>query len=244
MAMQTPRLKHFRALFTGEFTENQSGFTVAEILIAIFIFAVIVTTVFGSYRATSEQVEIVSRNRKLVEMGRICLDRMTNDLKALHASLPPEYSKPEINSDPDPYRVVGTNETIGSETYASLRFTSFAHLPIRPSRSFGIAQIVYYVQRDDNDQYHLHRADQLFPYDAFEADPADPVLCGPIRSFSLTYYDNTGRSYDTWDSESESNEFSTPSAVGIRLEIGDEKDTQIFSTRVLLNVYRTAPDAE
>jgi len=241
--MQTSQVNPITHSLASGFIKDQHGFTVAEILIAIFIFTVIVTTVFGSYRATSEQVDIVSKNRKLVEMGRISLDRITRDLKALHVSQPPEYSQPEFNSDPDPYRLMGTNETISSRNFASLQFTSFAHLPVRPSRLFGIAQIVYYVMPDESDQFHLYRADQLYPYEPFEADPEDPILCGPIRSFAITYYDNAGNTYDTWDSESDANEFSTPVAVGIRLEIGNEEEFQIFSTRVKLNVYRAAAEA-
>ena len=222
---------------------DQSGFTVAEILIAIFIFAVIVTTVFGSYRATSEQVDIVSRNRQLVEMGRNCLDRMTRDLIAIWVAQPPEYTPPRFNNPPDLYRIVGTLDSVGDRTTTRLRFTSFAHLPIRPSRYFGVARIVYYILPDENDQYHLYRADQLYPYEPFEADPADPVLCTHVRSFTMMFYDDSGRSYETWDSESESIDFSTPAAVGIRLELGDERDTQVFNTRVSLSVRRRAVEA-
>jgi len=214
---------------------DQSGFTVAEILIAIFIFAVIVTTVFGSFRATSEQVEIVSRNRRLVEMGRNCLDRITRDLIAIWVAQPPEYTPPSFNTPPDPYRI--------DRTTTRLRFTSFAHLPIRPSRSFGVARIVYYVRPDEIDQYLLYRSDQLYPYEPFEADPADPVLCTQVHSFTMTFYDDSGRSSEIWDSESESIDFSTPAAVGIRLELGDEGDKQVFNTRVTLNVRRSAMEA-
>jgi len=222
---------------------DQSGFTVAEILIAIFIFAVIVTTVFGSYRATSEQVEIVSRNRQLVEVGRNCLDRMTRDLIAIWVAQPPEYTPPSFNTPPDPYRIVGALDSVGDRTTTRLRFTSFEHLPIRPSRSFGVARIVYYIQLNENDQYYLYRADQLYPYEPFEADPADPVLCTHVRSFTMTFYDDSGRPSETWDSESESIDFSTPAAVGIRLELGDERDTQVFNTRVSLSVRRIAMEA-
>ena len=219
---------------------DQSGFTVAEILIAIFIFATIVTTVFGSFRATSKQVEIVSRNRQLVEMGRNCLDRMTRDLIAIWVAQSPEYTPPRFNTPPDPYRIVGTLDSVGDRTTTMLRFTSFEHLPIRPSRSFGVARIVYYVRPDEIDQYLLYRADQLYPYEQFEADPADPVLCAHVRSFTMTFYDDSGRSSETWDSESESIDFSTPAAVGIRLELGDERGTQVFNTRVTLSVRRSA----
>ncbi len=222
---------------------DQSGFTVAEILIAIFIFAVIVTTVFGSYRATSKQVQIVSRNRQLVETGRNCLDRMTRDLIAIWVAQPPEYIPPRINTPPDPYRIVGALDSVGDRTTTRLRFTSFEHLPIRPSRSFGVARIVYYIQLNENGQYHLYRADQLYPYEPFEVDPADPVLCTHVHSFKMTFYDDSDRSSETWDSESESIDFSTPAAVEIRLELGDEGDTQVFNTRVSLSVRRSAAEA-
>jgi len=222
---------------------DQSGFTVAEILIAIFIFAVIVTTVFGSYRATSKQVQIVSRNRQLVETGRNCLDRMTRDLIAIWVAQPPEYTPPRFNTPPDPYRIVGALDSVGDRTTTRLRFTSFEHLPIRPSRSFGVARIVYYIRPDENNQYHLYRADQLYPYEPFEANPADPVLCTHVRSFTVTFYDDSGRSSETWDSESESIDFSTPAAVGIRLELGDDRDAQVFNTRVTLSVRRSAAEA-
>ena len=242
--MDIPNCKYRQRHRLFDMASGDNGFTVAEILIAIFIFAIIVTTVFGSYRATSEQVEIVSKNRSLVEMGRTCLDRITNDLKAIRISLLPEYSPPDIDSDPDPYRIVGTIETVGGETNARLRFTSYAHLPIQPSRPYGIARIVYYVQKDQDGRYQLHRADQLYPYEKFEPDPMDPVICKAVRSFAISYYDGEGRNSDTWDSEAKVQTFSTPVGISFHLEIGDEEDALVFSTRVSLNVFRSPVESE
>jgi general secretion pathway protein J len=219
-------------------SSDRSGFTMIEILIAIFIFAIIITTVFGSYRATSQQIEIVSKNRYLVEMGRNCIDRMTRDLIAIWVVQPPEYTPPRFSHEPDPYRIVGEEDLIGDQTFARLRFTSLAHLPIRPSRPFGIARIVYYVQSDDNGMHRLFRSDRLFPYGAFEADPMDPILCTDVRSLSFTFYDRTGVSHESWDSESKLVRFSTPVAIGIRLELGDASDIQIFKTQVTLPARR------
>lgn len=224
----------------GSVRAVQSGFTVVEILIAIFIFAIIVTTVFGSYRATSEQVEIVARDHHLVEMGRNCLDRITRDMAAIRIAPLPEYKPPGFDSPPDPYRIVGIHDSVGDRTMSQLRFTSFEHLPIRPSRPFGIARIVYYVEPDDTDRYRLYRSDQLYPFESFEPDPADPVLCAQVHAFDVTFYDERGDSSETWDSESESIDFATPAAVGIRLELGDKDNRQVFSTRVALNAQRSA----
>ena len=113
----------------------------------------------------------------------------------------------------------------------------------QPSRSFGVARIVLYVRPDTSDQHHLCRADQLYPYEPFEVNTVDPVLCTHVRSFAMTFYDDSGQSSETWDSESGSIDFSTPAAVGIRLELGDEQETQVFNTRVILSVRRSAVEA-
>ncbi|RUA00230.1 MAG: hypothetical protein DSY89_06970 [Deltaproteobacteria bacterium] len=209
-----------------------------EILIAMFIFAIIITTVFGSYRGTAEQIERVSKDRYLVEMGRNCIDRITRDLLAVWVVQSPEYQPPGINSDPDPYRVAGEDDSVDNLSYTRLQFTSLAHLPIRPSRSFGIARIVYYVQSDENGMHRLFRSDRLFPYGRFEEDPMDPVLCTHVHALSFTFYDSDGEPHEEWNSESESVKYATPAAVEIRLELGDGESTQIFKTRVNLPVRR------
>ena len=223
---------------------GRSGFTMIEILIAIFIFSIIVTTIFGSYRGISEQIAAVSKDRYLIEMGRNCIDRMTRDLRSIWVVQLPGYSRPRVNHDPDPYRVAGEEDSAGDHTFTRFRFTSLAHLPIRPSRSFGIARIVYYVQADENDVYRLFRSDRLFPYEEFAPDPLDPVLCTHVHSLTFLFFDDTGESHTSWDSESESVEFATPTAVEIRLELGDESNLEIFKTRVTLPVHREKlPDA-
>lgn len=237
-----PQNKNKMLPMSGEET-SQRGFTAVEILIGIFILAVIVITIFGSYQVVSEQVAIVSQNRKLVEIGRNCLDRMTRDLTDLWVAQPPEYTPPEFNQPPDDYRLVGTQDSVGGQTHARLRFTSFKHLPIRPSRPHGIARIVYYVLADENDQHLLYRADHLYPFKPFETDPEDPILCTQVRSFTLTFYDKAGQSFDTWDSESDANDFATPVAIGIRLELGEEQHSQVFTTRVPLSVVRGVIDS-
>lgn len=52
------------------------GFTLIEILIAIFIFAIVVTTIFGSYRSVFGDVETLGKGTALYEMARNCLERM------------------------------------------------------------------------------------------------------------------------------------------------------------------------
>ena len=104
------------------------GFTLMEILIAIFIFGIIVSTIFGSFHAVFSQTEAITNDSALYEMGRNCMNRMVVDLQAIHAALPPQYSEPTEDDDPDPFRFVSEIKQIDQKEFPMLRFTSRSHV--------------------------------------------------------------------------------------------------------------------
>jgi general secretion pathway protein J len=214
------------------------GFTLLEIMIAIFIFAVVITTIFTSYSAISSGNEIIDQNTASYEMATNCLNRMIIDLRSIHLSLPPGYSPPAIGDPPELYRIVGDKFDIQGTAFPRLRFTSLAHISFGEKRESGIAEIVYYVQAADDGNHVLKRADKLYPYGEFEEKPGDPVLCENVKSLAFKYYDKEGTEYDQWDSDGEDLGYSTPSAIGIKLELAEGTDSLAFETMVNLPVYR------
>ena len=98
----------------------------------------------------------------------------------------------------------------------------------------GVAEIVYYVKRFDETGFALHRSDTLYPYDEnSEPKPIDPILCAPLQSLKLTYFDSEGDAHSQWDSESEDMAFATPRAVEIVIALGPDKSVaDVFQTRV------------
>ena len=88
-------------------SDSANGFTLLEILVAIFIFAVVITTIFGSFRAVFSSVDAVGGDAAVFDAARICLDRMATDLGGLVIADYPRYAKPEFNDPPDIYRLVG-----------------------------------------------------------------------------------------------------------------------------------------
>jgi len=222
-----------------------SGFTLLEILIAIFIFSIIVTTIFGSFTSVFSNAETISKGIGSYEMGKNCLNRMIFDLKSMHVSPDAEYARPSLNDTPDPYRVVGDTSYAGTASFSRLRFTSLSHVSLEKSTRDGIAEIVYYVQSQDDEQYVLRRADSLYPYKRFdgknfEEQFADPALCEGVKSLIFIYYDEEGTEYDYWDSESSEFKYATPSAIKIKLEFGDDYSSLFFETMVDLPIYRMA----
>lgn len=215
-----------------------SGFTLLEIMIAIAIFATVVTLIFGSYNMIFGNIEAINRGSDAYEMAKSCLERMTEDLNACHISLPPVYSPDQTDDSEDPYRIVGENGFPGGTDFGRLRFASFSHLPLNRDQRTGIAEIVYYVQETENDQYILRRSDRLEPFEPFEEKRSDPILCKNIRELKFNFFDMEGEKSDTWDSESDESDYSTPKAIHVRLAIGDDDMSHVFETMITLPVSR------
>jgi general secretion pathway protein J len=215
-----------------------SGFTLLEIMIAIFIFAVIVTTIFASYRTVFSNADIINKDITSYEMARNSLNRMIIDLQSIHLALPPDYAPPDFDDPPDPFRIVGEATNIKGSDFPWLRFTSLAHLPLGKSRSGGIVEIVYYVQGTDDAGFVLKRADNSYPFQDFEEKASDPVLCEDVKALTIKYLDQEGEEYDVWDSDDETYEYATPAAVKIKLELETGSGSVLFETMVALPVMR------
>ena len=214
------------------------GFTLLEIMVAIIIFGIITTALFSSFNAVFKTTEAVDRGISTYETAKNCINRIVNDLQSIYVSITPDYTIPEFNSDPDPYRIKGETRFDGDKGFSKLRFTSHEHIPFGGNTNKGITEIVYYIHVSGNGDYVLKRSDKLRPYEPFEPKTSDPVLCENLKSLVFRYYDEEGRDYDTWDSDSDEYGYATPKAIGIKLEIGDDAGTFKYETKIALKVFR------
>jgi general secretion pathway protein J len=214
------------------------GFTLLEVIITVFIFSIVLSTLFVSFNTILSTADAIDTDASSYEMGKNCLDRMIIDLTAVHVTRPPTYRVPDIDDPPEPYRFTGDSSQAGDETFGRLRFTALSHLPFENRLVDGIAEISYYVQETEEETYVLKRQDNLEPYPSFEEKYTDPILCRNIRSFTFTYFDAEGEAFENWDSEDEAYDRATPVAVKIALTFGDENRQLVFETTVSLPVFR------
>ncbi len=219
---------------------QRCGFTLIEIMIAMFILAVVISLVFGSLDGVLGSADHVNAQSDLLEMGQSGMDRITADLNALHIMDYPRYQPPEIADDEQEalYRIKGEAVSMGGRHFAKLRFTSLAHLPFNHDARQGIAEIVYYMLESENDAYTLRRKDSLYPYPDFEEDQNDPIVCEHVQAFEVLYFDHEGQETDDWDSQSRNVEYATPVAVAVKLAVGDKDAPMVLNTRVALPVHR------
>ena len=227
---------------------NTSAFTLLEIMIAIFIFAIIVTTIFGSFNYLYSNPESLKHDLKNYEMAQNCFNRIIADLESLNITPELFYKPPDMDSDPDPYRVQGDGYPANEPGLGRLRFASMAHLPLGEDTREGVAEITYYLQEsdDENTGYLLRRADQLYPYDPFEEKSSDPLLCEGVKTLTFTYIDEEKEEHEQWDSEDDSYKYATPRIIHIQLVLQtsttnaeDEEDNGLlFETQVKLPIWR------
>ncbi len=214
------------------------GFTLMEVLVAIAILAIVVTTILASFNSVFSTTEVLDESAEIYAMAKNCMKRIVLDLESIHIVQRPIYKPPELDQPPDPYRIVATTKDIGGTGFAQIRFTSRAHVVLENSPREGIAEIIYYVQSGDEGPPVLRRADNLYPYPDFEERGSDPVLSKYVKSLAFKFYDKEGLEFDVWDSESDEFGYATPTAIGIKLELAGKTTSHTFETMVSLPISR------
>jgi general secretion pathway protein J len=218
------------------------GFTLMEILLAILILAIVITTVLASFNTVFSTTDALEQGHERFQEARNCLQRLSTDLACLYVLRRPLFKTPEFNAPPDPFRLVGTTETLNGISFAVLRFTSRAHLPMGGDQRAGLAEIVYYPVTDEAGNVSLKRADNSYPFPDFEPRDSDPVICERVTLFALLYVDAEGETYEDWNSDSEDKGFATPRAIQVHLVTGEGAEAFHFSTRIRLSVFRKESD--
>lgn len=215
-----------------------AGFTLMEVLVAITILAIVVTTILASFNAVFSTTEVLDESADIYEIAKNCMKRMVLDLESIHIVQRPIYKPPELDQPPDPYRIVATTEDADGTRFAKIRFASSAHVRLEKGLREGIAEIVYYLQASNDGLPVLKRADNLYPYPDFEEKGSDPVLSKYVKSLAFKFYDREGLEFDVWDSDSDEFGYATPTAIGIKLELASKAASHPFETMVFLPVSR------
>jgi len=218
---------------------SSGGFTLLEIMIAIFIFSIVISTIVITYRSLFGATGVIEGHIAHSEMARSCLERFRSDLRSLYVLLPPEYQPSGFNEEPNPFGFFGETDGSGGIDRPRIGFTTLEHVPKDGGEGQGLAQIWYYLQPNEREAFHLRRSDHLYPFPDFEERNTDPIVCDQIQSFTITYIDNEGTPLEEWNSESGDVEYATPRAVHVTLQMGSpDEPPRTYESRIYLPVYR------
>ncbi len=209
---------------------SQKGFTLLEVLIAMFIFAVVLSTLYVAYSGTFRNIEETESQADLYQMARIVLERMTEDLESVYmASQTKNATQEEPVVANQSTRFVGTMTEVEGRRLDTLRFASKAHIDLSDGGPYpGTAEIVYYVRENSEEEggVTLYRTDRANFGQGEEEGTGGWILCDRLYAIQFTYYDEQGGAYDNWDSTEESLKDKLPSGISILLELADKTNPE------------------
>lgn len=245
-----------------------SGFTLLELLLAVVILGLVLTTVYGALSRTEDSKRRAEERAELYSAGRQAVLRMANDIEA---ALPPP------SGDRIYFRGTSGNGDAPEMHFVTMNRGGYGMQRVRPGRVL----IVYSLDPLPNRRnlFALRREEYLYAAMLAEADgitqqptaleseseeeqaptaqatylldcpdvPNElnlPGMCLPAISLTFRYYDETvGDWRDEWDTTGNDAVFGRlPAAVEITLTLADEEGgAHDFSTIVDLPLSRGQP---
>lgn len=212
--------------------QGSRGFTLLEILIAIFILGIVLTTIYAAYSGTLRVITELDDDSRAYQLARITIDRMSRDLTSLERS-------------GDAFVLQSKRAIIGSREFGSLNFWSAAHVAFEDKELSGRpASISYFVREDGAGGFSLWRSDVPGSRPvANNESRGGVIICENLQALNLKFFDESGREFDSWDTVSPSTgqKGQPPALVQIDLVVANGRDTEKpykFTTRIFLPVRK------
>jgi len=212
--------------------KNQAGFTLLEIIVALLIFAVIVSVIYPAYTGTYRNIDVAETQAEIYEMARITLIRIIEDIESTYIPRESDISGDSENTE----TFTGQSDYLGGRRADRIRFFSKSHIDITDSLvEGGDAKIAYYPLQKEDESISLYRSDTPGNLEWPEENTKGWIICEGLYSISFTYTDKNGNTYDDWDTSVGNSRNKLPSIIHITLEFIDKDDPEtplIFSTAV------------
>lgn len=209
------------------------GFTLLEILIAIFILSIVLTTIYAAYSGTLTVIKELDDDSRAYQMARITLDRMGRDLSSLQRF-------------EDNFVLQAEKSGIGDREFGSMFFWSASHLVFEEDELSGSpASIAYFVRENKDGGFSLWRSDVAGAKPSTEKKTEGGlIICQNLQALHLKFYDEGGKDYDSWDSTTSlggRQKGKPPVLVQIELILVNARDVDKpykFITRVFIPVKK------
>lgn len=167
------------------------GFTLMEILLAIFIFSIVLSALYASYAGTFFVIDSTEAQAAVYRKARIAVGRIAEDLQSAY------YSGQVVDNE----KFVGEEREVRGHRADRLQFISRSHLVFNDQETeAGKTIIVYEVREKSNDGgllLYRHDVPELFPQD--EEGTGGLILCDDLEEVRFTYYGADGNEQSSWD---------------------------------------------
>ena len=197
---------------------RKKGFTLVEILIALAILAVIVTSTFVIFRSSTKSWQKGEKRSERYHNARVAVGKMSTEISQA------------VMRENKLSKFIGKNEEVG--------FVSFV------STAEGIFELVEIEYWLDRDRRFLMRNEDIDPDFDFSTQDNSDILAENITLLEFSYYDgltwseawNLSENEEDGEEEIEIDESVLPKAVKIKIKVEDKsgKESETFEVVTLL----------
>ena len=206
----------------AENREREKGFTLLEILIAIFILAIIMTIVLGPFTGIMASSREAERKIDLYQTARSLMDLISADIRGIF---------PQPVGD-EGYFFRATEEALeGMTTMPRLDFVTTHSLLIGPQRNRFLSEVTYSLRKNpQNELYTLIRRSESPPSEPFDEGGKDVPLCRIIESFRIQPISEDD------ESSGVAGEIPTALIIDFTLNLDGEKENFVTMVRPMVAV--------
>jgi general secretion pathway protein J len=159
------------------------GFTMLEVLVAMFVFAIVALMAYGGYNQLSRQDEIVDRNASRTRAIQSTVQRMSEDF----AMIEPRPVREPLGDSIDP----ALRADKRTETLVELTRSGWSN-PAGVTRS-TLQRVAYRVQDNKLERAYWNALDRTM-----SAEPTSAVLLDQVRTVSLRFMDQNQSWHEQW----------------------------------------------
>ncbi len=199
----------------------RKAFTLIEVVIVLFIVALMGTISTQILRNSFELKEVISKKDSTYHESRLVISKMTNELS--QAFVRWEKNKEVTNQVSD---TVFMGEDNGDRD--TITFNSFSHFRyLKDKKESDQNKIMYYTEENEEGVRVLYRKEMThFSEGTDDEGISYPLLTG-VTMFNLEYCDGTkGEWRNAWSSQSIEYTVPTPMAVSLKLEIAPNPENE------------------
>ncbi|MBN1764031.1 MAG: prepilin-type N-terminal cleavage/methylation domain-containing protein [Sedimentisphaerales bacterium] len=215
---------------------GNNAFTLLEILAALAIMMIVISIVYGTFKAASHSAQQGKTIISDIRQGQSLLEKMTRQIRCAYADSIPIETEPHSAGDEiqqqSPVFFYANNRAPDDVV---LKFITTAPLFNDPELPRGLFKVAYRYQKD-KEGGSLYYAQQPC-FELSEDNPRQDTwhpLAQNIYALQLSFFDENNW-HDTWPDK---NQRLLPHAVKISLELGpDNTTTRTYNTIVTTNCY-------
>ena len=195
------------------------GFTLLEILLAIFMLTLVVSAVFGAFRGTFKVVDDTEAQEEIYAAARVALERISEDLASVYGDVTAMEKSTDGNATRQQVVFLGEDHEINDSSADNLRFLSWAHVSFKAGRSEeGPAEINYYTEyQAETGLLALYRSDTPDYLESPDSGQGGLLLCEGLKWLDFIYYDENGNAHKEWAASERNNEAPLPTRVEISI---------------------------